>query len=995
MLKFITTLSLLIVIYPLFAQEFSHCGQEELHNRMMQRPEYKEKQKKIEQHYLNVMNNLEDYKSKSSVATYTIPVVFHVMHNPNLSIGQGSNISLSRIQTEIDNWNLAFNNTGAYAGGPFHCNAGVNSTSVDINFCLATQDPLGFPTTGVERYSFQNGNPLFKEDSSPNTGFVDLDMKELSNWDSEKYLNVWVVDKICFSSSNPNSCGVIGYATLPGSSGMIDDGVVVEDAYVGTNANSSKVMVHELGHYFNLYHTFQGGCSSQSCLTSGDLVCDTPLDNTTSYTSCASNQTINSCTNDASVPNSPFQSDVQDMYENYMDYSQLSCMNTFTPNQATRMEAVLMSGGGREELTTSTGCDSPSVTNTQVAFSTTQLSVSEGAADTEDNCEEYSTFKLKVKISQLPTSSVTLDFSTSGSATSGRDFELVTNSVIFKTTGSLYKYVDIRIYDDAIIEGLETIVLSYTISGPAIGASSNQSLTLNLKDNDVMPGEEFLSEDFESGASGWLSSGFGPPQNPFVFGSNSDLTGLAAYISTNTTTMPFNYNNSIQDNPLLVSPIINGEGINGAKLTFDYQANGSGDDYGRLAYTLGPNYNFYEIFGPVFTNQGSSVKNADIEIPAILDNESFKLGFIWVNNGNGTGNNPPFAIDNVKILHPFREVGSNLNVQAEEYLGPNETVYFFSDNNEFLAKIKNTSEHDYGCTTITIDRSGTGATNGTGDYESFQFLDKTISVSPTNNNSSGTYEITLYYTENEIAGWESETGLSRSDLSMIKTTGSISNAESSNSEVVGFTQSSYGEGDWAYKANFSSGFSGFGFSVISLPLELVSFQAIFVDENIKLDWMTINEVLMDKIVIERSSDGVLFEAFDSVQPKGKIRNEYELVDYMPNKGKNYYRLKLVSLDGSYTYSKVVSLRAKTKFDVTVYPNPISEEVLQLQLFSEFSQDFSYVIYNIEGLQVMGNDISNKDILGRIEIPFRNQKPGLYYIKVIQGDQIKVVRFFKH
>lgn len=995
MYKLVATLMLFFVVKLLFGQIPFRCGQEQLHKRLMKEiPSYKEKQEKQEVFYLKVMSNSDKVEDKSPVATHTIPVVFHVMHNPNDAVGQGSNVSLSRLQTEVANWNLAFDNIGPYAGGPNHCNAGVSSSDVDVNFCLATQDPLGFPTDGVERYSFDGGNPLYKDDPSPNTGQLDVDMKELSNWDSKKYLNVWVVDRICNTINDLNSCGVVGYATLPGASGFIQDGVVVEDAFIGTNSDNSKVMVHELGHYLNLLHTFQQGCSTGSCLTSGDRVCDTPLDNTTSPTFCGDNQTANSCTNDASIPNSPFATDVQDMYENYMDYGELSCANTFTPNQATRMEAVVMSGGNREELNSSAGCSSPTVSNTQVAFSTNQLSVSEAAANTDDGCQSYSTVRLKVKISKLPTSNVTLDFSTSGTATSGRDYDLVTSSVTFNTTGALHKHFEIRIYDDALVEGLETITLSYNISGPAVAASANQSLTLNLKDDDVIPGQVFFEEDFESGTNGWSSTGFGAfPLNPFVIGTNSGLTNNAAYVSTNTTSKPFEYDNTQSDNPLLVSPQINGSAMQGATLTFSYQANGSGDDFGRLAYRTAAN-GFFVPFGPQFTNQGNSVNTASVPIPSQLNGELFELGFSWVNNGNGSGQNPPFAVDNIKISSQAQAVATSLNTLSEEYLGPNESIFFYSDDDKIIAHINNTSSHDYGCITLTIDRSGTGATNGTGDYSSNEFLDKTIIVTTTNNNAAGSYEIALYYTEAEIAGWEAATGLSRGDLSMIKSTGPISSAQSSNSEVVSFSQNGYGS-DWAYAAQFNSGFSGFGFSKINLPLQLLSFDASYVGERVKLEWLTTNEILMDKIIVEKSRDGRIFEEFEHVFPIGMIRNEYQLMDENPFKRQNYYRLKFVDLDGSFSYSKIILLKKEEKFDIVVYPNPISKNVIQLQLYSESSQDLSYSIYNVEGVLILKDVVSNVDQFGRLEIPFINQGVGLYYIKVIQGDQIKVVRFFNN
>ncbi len=249
-------------------------------------------------------------KSKLQKATLPsvkiIPVVVHVVHD-----GGTNNISDAQIQSQIDVLNEDFRKiigTNGYGNG----------VDTEIEFCLAKKDPQGKCTNGIVRIKSPLSNHQTHQRSQ---------LKLLSYWDNLRYLNIYVVKNI------NNGSGTLGYSSFPGGP-PDEDGIVVRHDYFGKTGTASTTLgrttTHEVGHWFGLYHTFNGGCGADTC-ADGDYVCDTPPAANPNF-GCP---TINSCSID--VPN------VNDQIQNYLDYSNDNCKNMFTNGQAQRMQATLAS----------------------------------------------------------------------------------------------------------------------------------------------------------------------------------------------------------------------------------------------------------------------------------------------------------------------------------------------------------------------------------------------------------------------------------------------------------------------------------------------------------------------------------------------------------------------------------------------------------------------------------------------------------------------------
>lgn len=145
------------------------------------------------------------------------------------------------------------------------------------------------------------------------------------------------------------------------------------------------------------------------------------------------------------------------------------------------------------------------------------------------------------------------------------------------------------------------------------------------------------------------------------------------------------------------------------------------------------------------------------------------------------------------------------------------------------------------------------------------------------------------------------------------------------------------------------GFSGFFVKTTDapLPLNLISFKLSLVENEAWLEWETSEETLFSHFEIEYSTDGDSFtplsETIQGLNQKGL--NRYFL-RHIPESEVNYYRLKMVDLDGQFTYSRVEVLY--NQFDVakslTLYPNP-ARSVINVKS-SQIGRP--YRIYNATG-----------------------------------------------
>ncbi|WP_408025210.1 M43 family zinc metalloprotease, partial [Tenacibaculum sediminilitoris] len=341
------TLALLCLFFigASFAQEKRNCySMENLEYRQSLNPSLKSKMQEIESFTQKRIAEKKNYQGKIVGNVIQIPVVVHVIYN-----NSQENISVAQIQSQIDVLNEDFRRTNSDKTDKWS-----QAADTEIEFYLAQVDPNGNPTNGITRKSST------RTSWGVNDAMKKASLGGVNPWDTSEYLNMW----ICNIGGE-----ILGYAQFPGGSASTD-GIVMSPQYFGSSDKGSnfylsapfdkgRTTTHEVGHFLNLNHIWGGGCGAD------DFVSDTPESDTANY-GCSTGHT--SC---GSV----------DMVENYMDYSNDTCMNLFTLGQKNRMHVVLESGGARRSLALSdkTGGSSPCTATVPTGVSTTGVT-STGAA---------------------------------------------------------------------------------------------------------------------------------------------------------------------------------------------------------------------------------------------------------------------------------------------------------------------------------------------------------------------------------------------------------------------------------------------------------------------------------------------------------------------------------------------------------------------------------------------------------------------------------------
>lgn len=168
-----------------------------------------------------------------------------------------------------------------------------------------------------------------------------------------------------------------------------------------------------------------------------------------------------------------------------------------------------------------------------------------------------------------------------------------------------------------------------------------------------------------------------------------------------------------------------------------------------------------------------------------------------------------------------------------------------------------------------------------------------------------------------------------------------------------------------------------------LPVELIHFTAIAKGQEVLLEWTTATEHDNAGFHVERSADGVHFEAIMEIPGMGTslALTQYEAVDRSPLPGLGYYRLRQTDLDGTTTISDVVSVTMELP-EIRAFPNPVRD----LLTLHGASQSGPQVVELSDQLgRIVVQQVHPE---GPVQVDMQLYPAGVYHVRLSWGSSAK-------
>ncbi|MFZ5553080.1 MAG: hypothetical protein ACOZCO_08190 [Bacteroidota bacterium] len=331
-----------------------------------------------------------------------------------------------------------------------------------------------------------------------------------------------------------------------------------------------------------------------------------------------------------------------------------------------------------------------------------------------------------------------------------------------------------------------------------------------------------------------------------------------------------------------------------------------------------------------------------VALPASANNNpNVRIGFRWVNNGDGTGTDPSCAINDVTLTsNPVSDF-------TAEYFYSNPQVPY---GNTLAPTLTQISSCEYW---ILNRNAGTASKN------------VTLSFDANSCNLPTTLANFRVARHDGISTWQ--------DHAQTATTGTAAAGTVTSNTVTSFSPFTIGD-------------------ITALPIELLKFDARYNGHDVDLTWETATEINNDYFTVERSVNGIEFEPLLTVKGAGNsnINISYAAVDKEPVLGIGYYRLKQTDYDGQYSYSDIKSVNIMDGGFIHIDYTAINSDVINVYCSSSSSKPLMLSFYDMTGKKVY----STSTVCGTPAVVSKSLfSSGIYSVVLTDGERRDVKKLF--
>lgn len=167
----------------------------------------------------------------------------------------------------------------------------------------------------------------------------------------------------------------------------------------------------------------------------------------------------------------------------------------------------------------------------------------------------------------------------------------------------------------------------------------------------------------------------------------------------------------------------------------------------------------------------------------------------------------------------------------------------------------------------------------------------------------------------------------------------------------------------------------------TLPVKLTEFSATGKGSGVTLSWKTDLEVNSSHFEVERSAEGKTWNTIASIQAAGNVnvQQSYTYIDAAPLDGDNFYRLKIVDIDGQFEYSPIKSVNIKSvALNVVASPNPVSS-LLNIAVNQPGREPYRLRLINRAGQVVFDQKYAAAN--NRIQLNVSGYADGSYFLEI--------------